>query len=55
MLVAREDRITPPVHAYRLAKAFAHKELTIEEIAGKGHNTISNDQRYYPLLKAFID
>ncbi|MDD3591046.1 MAG: alpha/beta fold hydrolase [Sulfurovum sp.] len=55
MLIAEDDKIIPPHHAYRLAKAFAHKEFTIEEIVGKGHNTISYDQRYYPLLKAFID
>lgn len=55
MLIAGEDRIIPPEHAYRLAKSFAHKELTIEVIEEKGHNTISSDQRYYTLLKDFID
>ncbi|HEO98787.1 MAG: alpha/beta hydrolase [Campylobacterales bacterium] len=55
MLIAREDRIIPPEHAYRLAKAFTHTELMIEVIEERGHNTISYDQRYYSLLKEFID
>ncbi|MFT7880232.1 MAG: alpha/beta hydrolase [Sulfurimonas sp.] len=55
MLIAEEDKVIDPSHAYRLAEKFLHKEITIQVIEGKGHNTISYDKRYYPLLKAFIE
>ena len=55
MLIAQNDKIIYPHHAYRLAKYFVQKELTVKVIEGKGHNTISQDQSYYTLLKEFID
>jgi pimeloyl-ACP methyl ester carboxylesterase len=55
ILIAEEDQIIDPSHAYRLAETFDDKKVTIEVIEGKGHNTISRDRRYYPLLKAFIE
>ncbi|MGC9352089.1 MAG: alpha/beta hydrolase, partial [Sulfurovum sp.] len=55
MLIAEEDMVIDPSHAYSLAEKFDDKKITIEVIEGKGHNTISYDRRYYPLLKAFIE
>ncbi|MDD2450586.1 MAG: alpha/beta fold hydrolase [Sulfurovum sp.] len=55
VLIAEDDRITPPHHAYKLASCFVQKDIRIQVIEGKGHNTISHDQHYYTLLKAFID
>ncbi|MBD3790981.1 MAG: alpha/beta fold hydrolase [Campylobacterales bacterium] len=55
LLVAGDDRIISPHHAYRLASHFVPEDITIQVIEGKGHNTISSDQRYYTLLKDFID
>ena len=55
IVIAEEDKVINPSHAYRLAEKFVPKEITIKVIEGRGHNTISHDKRYYTVLKAFIE
>ena len=53
ILIAEFDEVIGRKYSMRLADAFNPEQLTLEVIRGAGHNTISFNERYGPLLKAF--
>ena len=53
ILIAEFDEVIGRKYSMRLADAFNPEQLTLEVIRGAGHNTISFNERYGTLLKAF--
>jgi pimeloyl-ACP methyl ester carboxylesterase len=54
MIAAEFDTVIPPVHAQRLAEAWAgpvEKHL----LAGMAHNNVQESPEYYPLVRAFLN
>lgn len=55
VIVAENDEIIGMKHTEKLVKKFPSSQITLAVIKGKGHNTISNNEEYYNLLKGFIN
>lgn len=55
ILIAEQDKIIPPVHAYKLAAAFSPSRLTNITIANAGHNSISASKDYPYHLSHFFN
>jgi pimeloyl-ACP methyl ester carboxylesterase len=53
ILIAELDEVIGRKFSMNLASAFNPEQLTLEVIRGAGHNTISFEERYGSLLKAF--
>lgn len=53
MIAAELDTVIPPVHARRLAAAWAGPK-EIHEFAGMAHNNVEQSPGYYPLIRAFL-
>ncbi len=55
LLIAENDKVVKPEHAYALAAAFTHKPANIIVISEAEHNTITAFSLYYEQLKRFIE
>lgn len=53
LIAAAQDRIVPPVHAERLAQAWAGPKR-LHVLADVGHNNIELHPEYYSLINAFL-
>jgi pimeloyl-ACP methyl ester carboxylesterase len=54
ILVAGHDAVVPSENSEALIGAFPPSQIRVEKFKGAGHNSISNDSRYYPLLVDFF-
>ena len=54
ILIAEKDRIIPKKHAYKLASAFNTDLLTIVELPGVGHNTLTQHPHYESVIVDFL-
>ena len=54
IVIAENDKVIPFWHTQRLIDAFDAKKLRVETIKGRGHNDISDDERYYKIMQDFI-
>ena len=54
ILIAEKDRIIPKKHAYRLASSFNTDLLTVVELPGVGHNTLTQHPHYESVITDFL-
>lgn len=54
MIVAAGDRTIPPRQSYQLAKEWGGK-VTVREIVGADHNSLSGDNGYWEAMVAFLE
>lgn len=54
IMTAEKDRIIGQKYTQNLTAAFKDKKPEIEEIQGRGHNSISDDSKYYEVLRTFF-
>ncbi|MDQ7797519.1 MAG: alpha/beta fold hydrolase [Candidatus Edwardsbacteria bacterium] len=54
IMVATEDRTIPPRQSYQLAEKWGGK-VTVKEIAGADHNSLSNESGYWAAIAYFLD
>ena len=54
VLAAEKDSIIKPKYTAKLIDAFEDRKIEVEVIKDKGHNSISNDTRYYEVLRRFF-
>lgn len=50
VILAQYDRVIPSRYSNLLIEAFAKKSITVEVIAGAGHNNLSESVQYHKLL-----
>jgi pimeloyl-ACP methyl ester carboxylesterase len=55
ILIAINDYIVPASHGRKLASAFPEQQVTTVELSNAGHNTVSDNPRYYLLMRQFLD
>ena len=56
IVMAENDKVIPKKRTLKLIDAFKKEQLTIEVamIKNRGHNDISDDERYYKIMQDFI-
>jgi len=54
ILVADQDNVIPAENTDALISAFPLSQIRVEKFESAGHNSISSDRRYYPLLADFF-
>ena len=54
IVMAENDKVIPKKHTLKLIEAFKKEQLTTAVIKNRGHNDISNDERYYKIMQDFI-
>ncbi|MFT7824790.1 MAG: hypothetical protein ABXS92_08500, partial [Sulfurimonas sp.] len=54
ILAAEKDRIIKRKYTQKLIEAFKDKKPEVKVIKEKGHNSISDDSRYYEVLRIFF-
>ncbi|MCB4760392.1 MAG: alpha/beta hydrolase [Sulfurovum sp.] len=54
IVMAENDRVVTKKHTLRLIKAFKKEQLEVATIKNRGHNDISDDDRYYKVMQGFI-
>jgi len=54
IILAEHDMVIPLKYSTQLIKAFPSLQVTVEIIKGAGHNSLSQKEVYYQLLKQFI-
>ncbi len=54
IVYAQNDKVIPYSYTKKLIDAFPPKQLEIVMIEDRGHNTISDNKRYYMLMQDFI-
>jgi uncharacterized protein len=55
VIIAEFDSVIPLEHSERLLKEFSPLQVEVETIRGEGHNSVSQDSRYYNLLQGFFE
>lgn len=55
VILAEHDEVIPAKYSVRLIDAFPEQQVSVEIIAGTGHNSLSSGAGYYALLQDFID
>ena len=54
IVMAENDKVIPKKHTLKLIEAFKKEQLTTAVIKNRGHNDISDDERYYKIMQDFI-
>jgi len=54
IVMAENDKVIPKKHTLRLIEAFKKEQLVTTIIKNRGHNDISDDERYYKIMQDFI-
>ena len=54
IVLAENDKVIPRKYSEKLIKAFKKEQLKVDIIKNRGHNDISNDDRYYKIMQEFI-
>lgn len=54
ILVAENDRVVPPAHAYRLAGALPADKVRVLTLAGTGHSDLQRHPDYFSTLQSFL-
>jgi len=54
IIIAENDEIIAFKHSDKLIKAFPASQITVNKIPNAGHNTLSENEQYYQILKNFL-
>ncbi len=54
IVMAENDKVIPKKHSLKLIEAFKEEQITTAVIQNRGHNDISDDERYYKIMQDFI-
>lgn len=54
VLIAENDEVIGFKHTNNLVKAFPASQITVKTIHNTGHNTLSETDQYYQILKSFL-
>jgi uncharacterized protein len=54
VLIAENDEVIGLKHTENLVKTFPASQVTVKTILNAGHNTLSENDRYYQILKNFL-
>jgi len=54
IVIAENDKVIPKKHTLKLIEAFKKEQLVTTIIKNRGHNDISDDERYYKIMQDFI-
>lgn len=54
ILLAEDDKVIPYHHSQKLIHSLHFMKVKVVTIKGAGHNNISNDERYYEVLRTFF-